>query len=105
LYAYHIGLNTFLLIINASRIDADLAWLQRQHDAFAGRGEVRLQNACDQFGAVAVQGPRVAEFIAQCLPPPPRAEAAARPVSALLKNEVTCRGFADGTIYVARTGY
>ena len=26
-------------------------------------------------------------------------------MSALLKNEVTCRGFADGTIYVARTGY
>jgi aminomethyltransferase len=105
LYAYHIGLNDFLLVINASRIDDDIAWLQRQHEAFDGRNEVRLQNASDQFGAVAVQGPRVAEFIDQCFPPPSRPEAAARPASALLKNDINSLGFMGNTIYLARTGY
>ena len=30
LYAYHIGLDEYLLIINASRIEVDFAWMQRQ---------------------------------------------------------------------------
>lgn len=63
LYAYRFGENDFLLVINASRIDADVAWMQKQLAAFSDRTKVKLQNVSDEFGAVAVQGPRVKDFI------------------------------------------
>ena len=68
LYAYRLEPQQFLLIINASRIDADVAWLQHRLAAFPKRDSVTMQNVSDYSGAVAVQGPRVAEFIDQCFP-------------------------------------
>ena len=41
LYAYRLSVDVYLLIINASRIDADVAWLQAQAAKFTG-GEVNL---------------------------------------------------------------
>ena len=70
LYAYRLAAKEYLLIINASRIEADVAWLEKQLAAFARRSEVKLQNASDATGAVAVQGPRVVEFIDGCFPGP-----------------------------------
>ena len=63
LYAYRLAAQEYLLIINASRIEADVAWLEKQLAAFPRRSEVKFQNASDALGAVAVQGPRVVEFI------------------------------------------
>jgi len=40
LYAYRIGADEFLLIINASRIDNDVPWLEKQLAAFAQREAV-----------------------------------------------------------------
>ena len=57
LYAYRLTGDEYLLIINASRIDADVAWLERQLAAFPRRSEVQLQNTSDATGALAVQGP------------------------------------------------
>jgi len=105
LYAYHVGPDDFLLVINASRIEDDVAWLQKQHAGFADGGKVQLENASDEFGAVAVQGPRVAEFIDQCLARLPGSESMAAPLSLLEKNDVTVFGFEGENIYVARTGY
>ena len=42
LYAYRLAAQEYLLIINASRIEADVAWLERQLAAFPGRGEAKL---------------------------------------------------------------
>ena len=44
-----------------------MAWLEKQLAAFPGRSEVKLRNASDATGAVAVQGPRVVEFIDEVL--------------------------------------
>jgi len=68
LYAYCLGENDFLLIINASRIDEDVAWMQRKWATFARRDEVQIKNVSDNFGAIAVQGPKVAEFITKVIP-------------------------------------
>src|SRR5262249_24608340 len=64
LYAYRLGPENYLLIVNASRIDADAKWLEKQCAAF-GQG-VKLHNASEQMGAIAVQGPLVREFIDLC---------------------------------------
>ncbi|MSU37410.1 MAG: glycine cleavage system aminomethyltransferase GcvT [Pedosphaera sp.] len=105
LYAYRISSFDFLLVVNASRIEEDVAWLQKRHDAFPERGRVDVRNLSDIFGAVAVQGPRVREFIDLAIPRPAGSEAIAARASSLRKNEFDLFGFADETIYVACTGY
>ena len=70
LYAYRLSVDVYFLIINASRIDADVAWLKAQTAKFAG-GELNLTDASHHYAAVAVQGPRVKEFIARSSPAVP----------------------------------
>ena len=62
LYAYRLSGEVFLLIINASRIEPDVAWLQAQAAKFPRRNELKLTDASHNYAAVAVQGPRVKEF-------------------------------------------
>ena len=62
-YAYRLGQSSYLLIINASRIEPDVAWLEKQLAAFARKSEVKLVNVSDAMSTVAVQGPLVAQFI------------------------------------------
>ena len=50
LYAYRLGEQDFLLIINASRISEDVAWLEKQHAASPERAQVQLCNISDQTG-------------------------------------------------------
>src|SRR5689334_17669368 len=63
LYAYRLAEQEYLLIINASRIEPDVAWLEQQQAASPVRAQLQLRNASDQMGAVALQGPRVRELI------------------------------------------
>ncbi len=67
LYAYRLSDEVYLLIINASRIEADVAWLQGQAGKFPQRSELQLTDASHNYAAVAVQGPRVKEFIGRCI--------------------------------------
>ena len=60
--AYRTADAEFLLVINASRIDADLAWITQQLAAWPDRANVRLQNLSGAWAAVALQGPRVKEI-------------------------------------------
>ena len=101
LYAYRVGAEDYFLIINASRIDNDVPWLQQQLQAFPKRQNVELKNLSDVMGAVAVQGPKVAQFIDTCIASP----AGAPLLSSLKKNDITLRTFSGETIYVSRTGY
>jgi aminomethyltransferase len=96
LYAYRLADQEFLLIINASRIEADVSWIQSQ---IPPHPDFQFQNASDFFGAVAVQGPRVAAFIDACFP-----SAATQP-STLKKNQLTALGGAGERAWIARTGY
>ncbi|MFM2082639.1 MAG: hypothetical protein RL380_1330, partial [Verrucomicrobiota bacterium] len=100
LYAYRMNATDFLLIINASRIDEDVAWLEQQN-----AGQCDLKNMSAQFGAVAVQGPRVVEFIDRAFPGSSAAGAEVQKISELKKNQIGIFIFDYVTIYVGRTGY
>ena len=97
LYAYRLAADEYLLIINASRIDADVAWLEQQLAAFPRRSEVKLQNASDATGALAVQGPRVVEFIDRCFPGPSTGGTLVARVTDLKKNQVASFRLAGDT--------
>jgi aminomethyltransferase len=99
LYVYRIEAEEFLLIVNASRIAADVLWLEKQLAAFARRDAVELTNVSDDLGAVAVQGPKVAGFIDACFQPITRA------ATSLRKNEIIRCHFSEHPVLVSRTGY
>lgn len=105
LYVYRLENNEYLLIINASRIDADWDWLQAQYDRLQIPGALDLRNVSPEMGAVAVQGPRVAEFINDCLPAGSIGGTMVDKVTALQKNELGVFVFNGTSLYVARTGY
>jgi aminomethyltransferase len=57
LIAYRTGDTKFLLVVNASRSDEDLAWLNKHL-----RGGIKIESRSANFGAVAIQGPRIGEL-------------------------------------------
>ena len=103
LYAYQLSEGVYFLIINASRVEPDVAWLQAR--AAAVNGELKLTDASHNYSAIAVQGPRVKDFINAVIP---GASISARRVNAvtdLKKNEVGGFNFEHGCLLVSRTGY
>lgn len=111
LYAYRLDDAEYLLIVNASRIEADAAWLERLAAGFSGPA-VSLRNASDAFGAVAVQGPLVRRFIDDVFPPVQGEGGSSRPARSLEKNEIIrWRGNLPGETaapreaWIACTGY
>jgi aminomethyltransferase len=105
LYAYCIGDNDFLLIINASRIDNDVAWMQENWATFPRRDEVRIKNVSEQFGAIALQGPKVVEFIEKVIPGKAVPPFSPLGVTELKKNGIGKYPFDGASVYVGRTGY
>lgn len=105
LYVYHLEPNSYLLVVNASRIEADFTWIQQQWDAHPLRSSVQIQNASDERGAMAVQGPRVIQFIDQCFPERPLAGTKVDRPTGLKKNELACFAFGQERVWVSRTGY
>ncbi|MDB6064597.1 MAG: glycine cleavage system protein [Pedosphaera sp.] len=105
LYGYRLAEAEYLLIINASRIDDDVAWLQKQLAEFSKRDSVVLKNVSDEMGAVAVQGPRVVEFINHCFPGGSTVGTAVAQASDLKKNQFAQFEFSGKPIWVSRTGY
>jgi aminomethyltransferase len=104
LYAYRLSVDVFLLIINASRIGDDVAWLQAQAAKFAG-GELNLTDASHHYAAIAVQGPRVKEFINAVIPGASGSIFKVAAVTDLKKNQIAGFNFEHHNILVARTGY
>ena len=105
LYAYQLSGGVYLLIINASRIPTDVAWLQARAAEFAGHGELRLTDASHNYAAVAVQGPRVKDFIDTCVPGTSCSGMRVGAVTALKKNEIGGFKFRNANVLVSRTGY
>ncbi len=105
LYAYRLSGEVFLLIINASRIEADVLWLKFQAATFPGSGELRLTDASHNYAAVAVQGPRVKEFINTVVPGKSVSARRVNTVTDLKKNEIGGFPFEHGGVLVSRTGY
>jgi aminomethyltransferase len=105
LYAYRLGAEEYLLIINASRIEVDVAWLEQQHGAFGRKKDLSLKNVSELTGAVAVQGPSVADFIDSCFSGPSTAGTRASKATDLKKNEVGRFRFGEHVVWISRTGY
>jgi aminomethyltransferase len=105
LYAYKLSGEVYLLIINASRVQEDVAWLDAQAEKFPRRAELILSDASHNYSAVAVQGPRVKEFIAGCLPGASVACMRVPCVTDLKKNQIGEFGCGRDGVLVSRTGY
>ena len=105
LYLYRTAGEDFLLVINASRIDADVAWMQKQLELWPGRTDVILQDLSDTLGAVALQGPRVRGFIDLAFPGPFTGGARVAKASDLKKNEIALTRFSGRPARLGCTGY
>jgi len=107
LYAYRLGHDQYLLIVNASRTDADYAWIGSRWEARHLLDSDSLRDASAELGAAAVQGPRVAEFIGQCFPGPAVSGTPVAEVTQLKKNQFANFWWSRGkeVAMVARTGY
>ena len=103
LYAYRLSSEVFFLVINASRIEPDVAWLQAQAAKFSG--ELNLTDASHNYAAVAVQGPRVKEFIDVCIPGASVSGMRVNGVTGLKKNQIAGFHFENHNVLVSRTGY
>jgi aminomethyltransferase len=109
LYLYCLAPEDYLLIVNAGRIADDIAWLHKQagvtgrsETSSTFREEFSLQNISDDMAAVAVQGPRVTEFIDQCFSGGLNGGAAVGRPSELKKNQIARTG---KDVWISRTGY
>ncbi len=91
LIAYRTGEQTFLLVVNASRIEEDLGWLDRHRP----KG-IDLKNRSADFGGVAIQGPRVLDLFHTLL---------GLEVDLPARNHIVDAVVDGMRISIARTGY
>ncbi|MBC8003376.1 MAG: glycine cleavage system aminomethyltransferase GcvT [Opitutaceae bacterium] len=105
LYAYRLAEQTYLLIINAGRIDVDVPWLQEQFDLVPSGEHTTLQHVSEITAAIAVQGPRVVEFIDTIFAGPAIGGAPVTKPGELKKNQVAGFDFSGTQVWVGRTGY
>lgn len=89
LLVYRMGEQKFLLVINASNIDKDVAWIMTHAQAF----NVRAVNCSDDWAEIAVQGPESEMTLMTVLG-----------IDVTDLSFYTFKELADGTI-VSRTGY
>ena len=88
LLVYKVADDRFFLVINASNIDKDWAWIQQQAEGF----EVALENQSEQYGELAIQGPQ--------------AEVVMEQVLGLPCSELKFYTFKQiGDVIISRTGY
>ena len=88
LLVYKMASDCFFLVINASNIDKDWAWIQEQAKGY----DVQLEHQSDQYGELAIQGPE--------------AEAVMEEVLGLECKELVFYTFKTiGKVIVSRTGY
>lgn len=105
LYAYRLGEQEYLLIINASRIEPDVAWLQERLAAFPQHADVTLANLSDHTAAVAIQGPKTPGLLDQLFPAASTGGTHVAKPSELKKNQIAQFIFDGQPVCVARTGY
>ena len=59
LIIYKLKEENYLIVVNASRIEQDLAWMVKNSNEF----EVLIENKSDEYSLIAVQGPKAADLI------------------------------------------
>ncbi len=96
---YRLASDEFLIVVNASNIDKDVAWIEKQAAAYSEKHEAadcRVENVSDQYALLALQGPRASQILA--------------PNTDVALDELRYYGFARGTAFgidaiISRTGY
>ncbi|MDE6008303.1 MAG: glycine cleavage system aminomethyltransferase GcvT [Muribaculaceae bacterium] len=63
LLVYKVNDNEYFLVINASNIDKDVAWIKDNAEGF----DVKVENESDYYGEVAVQGPKAEKVLQEIL--------------------------------------
>lgn len=91
LIVYRMENEKFLLVVNASRIEEDFAWLQA-HVA----PDVQLENESERYAGLAVQGPRIGELFQALL---------GDDVEMPARNQIAQFQLGETPLWVARTGY
>lgn len=92
LLVYKRGENSFLLVINASNIAKDVAWIEEQAKAF----DANVENVSDMTGEIAVQGPEAEAALENILDIP------CKELSFYTFKELDYNG---SPMIVSRTGY
>ncbi len=92
LLVYKMGAQRFFLVINASNIDKDVAWIMEHAKDF----DVVVENQSEKYGEVAVQGPKTEEIVERILG-----------IQCSDLAFYTCKEveIAGETIIISRTGY
>lgn len=91
LIVYRIASDEYLLIVNASNIDSDFAWIEENNEL-----EADCENRSDDFGIIAVQGPLSQEILRLVVD---------TDLSALRRFGVVMARVGDAQAWIARTGY
>ena len=91
LIVYRTAPETFLLVVNASRTEEDFAWLQKHLGDNAD-----LRNRSADFGALAIQGPRIIELLQAMV---------GKDAELPARNQIRDFGYDGITLTIARTGY
>lgn len=91
LLVYRIEDQRYLLVVNASKIDEDFAWMQSHLS-----GNVQLENQSDAYAGIAVQGPRSVKLFDAFFD-----GRYSRPA----RNEILTLEIDGATYFIARTGY
>ena len=92
LLVYKMGAERFFLVINASNIDKDVAWIMEHAKEF----DVVVEHQSEKYGEVAVQGPKTEEIVERIL------GLQCSDLSFYTCKEVEVNG---ETIIISRTGY
>ena len=90
LILYRIEDEKFLLVVNASRIEDDFAWLQ-SHVAL----DVQLEDQSERYAGLAIQGPKVSQLF----------QALFRGQEMPARNQIAPFQLGGISVWVARTGY
>ncbi|HJN88726.1 MAG TPA: glycine cleavage system aminomethyltransferase GcvT [Verrucomicrobiota bacterium] len=95
LYAYRLGQDRYLLIVNASRLEVDWMWLKAQRNTRHKSLQLEMIDRSHELSAMALQGPKAVGIIAGVFP------AAVE----LRKNQIAELDFDSAATWVSRTGY
>jgi aminomethyltransferase len=91
LIVYRLGATRYLLVVNASKIDEDFAWMESHLS-----GEVKFENASETYAGLAVQGPKSAQLFDAFFN-----SKYSRPA----RNEILAIEIDGANYFIARTGY
>ena len=95
LYAYRLGPDRFLLVVNASRIEVDWMWIRAQRNTHYKSLELEMRDRSADHAAMALQGPSSAAILKGLFPAAVELE----------KNRIAELDFGGATAWVSRTGY